>query len=262
MHWTLAAGFVGAFAVAHLFEHRPAFAAHMLLGAIAAVAVILGLVGSRHARFASLAFGPAAVVRYLRSALVGPGERHAGHNPANAWVAVAILASTLGVAVTGALNGSRGHAAKEVHEALVEVTLVLVGMHVVGLALHTFRRRENVALGMIDGKKAASDADAIPRAHAPAAAAMLAVVGLTAFRLVNGYDPANRRAVVLGQTIQIGGEEKGEGEGGRHDGRRGKRSALVGCGGAPLRASAEAHEAARQRFASRKPVHAAGSSPR
>jgi cytochrome b len=211
LHWLLAGSFLGAFVVAHLFEHRPGFVLHMLLGAIAAVAVLLrlgwALVGSRHARLGGFAFGPGAVARYLRDALGGAGARFAGHNPAGAWVALAVFASTLGVAVTGALIGRGGHAVKEVHEGLVVATLVLVGAHLLGLALHAFRHRENPVLGMIDGRKAADPAQAIPRAHGAAALAALGIVAVAAIALLRGYDPAARREIVLGQEIQLGERE-------------------------------------------------------
>ncbi|MFT3771741.1 MAG: cytochrome b/b6 domain-containing protein [Minicystis sp.] len=81
LHWLLAASFIGAFAVAVLSEHRnPVFAVHMLLGAIAAFVVVLriawGFVGLRYARFRSFAFGPRAVVEYVRGAFAGrrPGQ--------------------------------------------------------------------------------------------------------------------------------------------------------------------------------------------
>jgi cytochrome b len=229
LHWLLAGSFVGAFAVAHAFEHRPAFVVHMLLGALAAVAVTLrlvwGFIGSRHARFSAFAFGPGAVVRYLRGAFGGPeGERFAGHNPANAWVSLAIFASTIGLAITGALIGRAGHAVKEVHEGLVVFTAVLVCVHLAGLALHAWRRRENVVLGMVDGRKLADPAQAIPRAHPGAALAAIGIAAAAAAIFVRGYDPATRREVVLGQTIQLGDAEKGEHREGEHrEGRHEKR---------------------------------------
>jgi cytochrome b len=226
IHWLLAGSFLGAFGVAHLLEHRPGFVVHMLLGAIAAVAVILrlgwALVGSRHARLAGFAFGPGAVARYLRDALRGAGARFAGHNPAGAWMALAVFASTLGLAITGALIGRGAHAVKEVHEGLVVFTLVLVGGHLLGLALHAFHHRENPALGMIDGRKPADPAQAIPRAHGAAALAALGIAAVAALALVRGYDPAARREVVLGQEIQLG-EREGQAGARRSEHRKGHR---------------------------------------
>jgi cytochrome b len=225
LHWLLAASFVGAFALAHVFEHRPGFVVHMLLGGIAAVVVLLravwGLVGSRHARFTSFPLSPGAVARYLREAVTGRGGGgpHAGHNPANAWVSLGLLAGTLGVAISGAMIGRGGHAAKEVHEALVVATLALAGAHLAGLVLHTVRRRENVALGMLDGKKAAPAAEAIPSSHPLVALAVVGVVGAAAVGFVRGYDPAARQVAIFGQTLDLGGKEKARGDGERKERR-------------------------------------------
>jgi cytochrome b len=213
LHWLLAASFGGAFAVALLVRHRdPLFPLHMLLGAVAGLVVVLrlawGFLGSRYARFRSFAFGPRDVFRYLRSAITGRGEEeHVGHNPANAWVAYALLASTLGTAVTGALMGIGGRAVRQIHPAFAWTTVALVAVHVAGVVLHTLRRRENIALGMLDGKKLAAPPQAIASAHPLAALAMVALVGVSAGLLVNGYDASAKTVTVpvLGQAIRLPG---------------------------------------------------------
>src|SRR5262249_45512475 len=106
LHWLLALSFAGAFAVAVAVRHRSGvFSLHMLLGVIAALVVVLraawGFVGSRYARFGAFALAPRALLRYLWALATGKDERHVGHNPAASWVALAMLVSVLGVAVTG-----------------------------------------------------------------------------------------------------------------------------------------------------------------
>lgn len=211
LHWLLAASFLGAFAVAHLAdEHGPVFAVHMLLGALAALAVMLravwGFVGSRYARFGSFAFGPRDVIRHLRGAFGRGGERFPGHNPANAWAAYAMLALTLGLALTGALMSRGGHAVKEAHEVLANAMIAVVGAHVAGLVLHTLRRRENLALGMIDGKKAAEPREAIPSRHPVAALVFVGATCAWTAMLVRGYDAQSQsvRLPGIGSTIQLG----------------------------------------------------------
>lgn len=228
LHWLLAASFTGAFAVAVLSEHRnPAFAVHMLLGAIAALVVVLriawGFVGSRYARFRSFAFGPRAVVEYLRGAFAGRGEAHVGHNPANGWAAYAMLVSTIGVAITGALIARGGHAVKEIHELFAYSMVGLVGVHLAGIALHVVRRRDNIALGMIDGKKPAAPAQAIGTAHPLVALLMVGLVGAWMGSLIHGYDAAGRRVTIpgLGQSIQLG--ERKEAGGATHRSERRER---------------------------------------
>jgi cytochrome b len=226
VHWLLASSFAAAFTIASLAGKRdPVFAVHMLLGAVAAFVVIArvvwGFVGSRYARFASFAFGPRAVLAYLRGVLHGGGEPDPGHNPANAWAAYGMLLTTLGVAVTGALIARGGHAVKEVHEALVYVMLAVVAAHLAGIVLHTIRRRENIALGMIDGKKAAEPAQAIGSSHPAAAIVIAAATAAFAGLLVRGYEPTPRRVTLpgIGVTLRLGGGDKGQNDAGERGGR-------------------------------------------
>lgn len=211
LHWLLAGSFLGAFAIATLAgEHSASFPVHMLLGAVAAFVVLLrlvwGFIGSKHARFGSFRFGPRAVLAYLR----GSTERFAGHNPANAWAALAMLGLTVGIAITGALIPSAGHAMKEVHEVFVYAMLGVVGMHLAGLAWHTLRKRENIALGMLDGKKLARTDQAIAALHPIVALVFVALTGAWTAGLVRGYDASTHRLTlpIVGQSIEIGGGEK------------------------------------------------------
>ena len=67
-HWLLVTCFLGAFITAESERWR---LLHVTLGytmgGLVAFRLVWGLIGSRHARFASFVKGPAAVVRYLRS---------------------------------------------------------------------------------------------------------------------------------------------------------------------------------------------------
>lgn len=105
--------------MAHLAgEHKPAFANHMLLGLIllAAIAFRLawGFVGSRHARFASFLFSPAALLTYVKEAVAGRDRPSAGHNPGSSWAIYAMLTlPVLQVAAAPSAGATRFHSAKE-----------------------------------------------------------------------------------------------------------------------------------------------------
>ncbi|HVY44386.1 MAG TPA: cytochrome b/b6 domain-containing protein [Minicystis sp.] len=208
LHFGLAACFVGAFVIAVFVRHRSAaFPLHMLLGAVAAFVIVLrivwGFVGSRYARFRTFAFGPRALLAYLRGMISAAGEDHVGHNPANAWAAFAMLASILGAAVTGALISVGGRPVREIHEVFAYGAVTIVVVHLAGIALHTLRRRENIALGMIDGKKAAAPALAIRSARPVAALVLLAAIGAWAGVLVAGYDAAQHTETIPGLEVSI-----------------------------------------------------------
>ncbi len=211
LHWMLAACFSGAFGIAVFVRHRnPLFPVHMLLGALAAVVVVLrvvwGIVGTRYARFGSFSLGPRAVLEHLRGLFSRARDATVGHNPANAWAAVAMLVSILGTAVTGALIPLLGGQVRPIHQTFAYVTAGLVAVHIVGIALHTISRREHIAMGMLDGKKAAHPALAIPKACPLVALAFVAIVGGSAAALAESYDGASRTLTLpaIGQ-MKIGG---------------------------------------------------------
>lgn len=158
-HWSLAAGFLLAYALGDDGDDE----LHQFLGYATLVLVgarlLWGLVGSRHARFASFVPSPRRLVAYLRDVLAGREARYIGHNPAGGAMIVALL---LGVALTGLsgwlmANGAYGGGEwlEEVHEVLAGGTLALVGLHVAGVVFSSLRHRENLVWAMFTGRKRA-----------------------------------------------------------------------------------------------------------
>ncbi len=190
-HWSL----VAAFAVAWLTseEGQPL---HQTAGYVAAGLIgfrlIWGLIGPRYARFAQFIRGPAAVAGYLGAMLRGRERRYLGHNPAGAAMIVALLLALSGTAFTGWLiaeptrmamlpalpgvvspafadeendEGPRGEAGEgaieELHGALANLTLLLVVLHLGGVAIASLRHRENLPRAMVTGRKRAPGPDDI-----------------------------------------------------------------------------------------------------
>ena len=81
-HWLMVLCFAGAWLTAESERWR---LVHVTLGYSMAGLVVFrlvwGLIGTRHARFASFVRGPAAVAQHVRAMLRGRPEQHAGHNP-------------------------------------------------------------------------------------------------------------------------------------------------------------------------------------
>jgi len=225
-HWLLAGAFTGAFVLANVDDDGPLFPIHMLLGLVMAFMVVLrvvwGFVGTRHARFGAFVFGPGAVVAYVKGVISGDGERHVGHNPGAAVAIFAMLALSLGLAVTGVLMGGGSEAAEEVHEVLAYLLLATVLLHVAGVIVHTLRHRENLALSMVDGHKEGPEGQAIRSSRPLVALAFLVLTGLWSWRLAAGYDPAGQRLTVpvIGTTLQLGEAEHEHEHEHEHDGRR------------------------------------------
>lgn len=218
-HWLLAIGFVGAASISMLLDDDgPLFPYHAMIGLtltlMVGMRVIWGLVGTRYARFGSFAFGPRAVFAYIKSTLLGGGARHIGHNPGSAYAIFAMLLLLAALGVTGFMLGRGNEGVKEIHELCANVMLGVVGIHILGVAIHTMRHRENITASMIHGKKAAEPADAIPSARPIFGVVFLAITAAWAMGIVRTYDPATKSTTlpVIGTVLQLG-EAEHEGRG-------------------------------------------------
>lgn len=178
-HWLTVLSFAGAYITAESERWR---LLHVTLGytlaGLVVFRVLWGLLGTRHARFASFVRGPAAVLRYVRSLLSGVPEHHTGHNPAGALAIVAMLALALGVAATGYAGYEElvGEWVKELHEVLANGMLLLVGMHIAAVVVASKMHGENLVRAMVTGHKLGSPQEAIRRAWKALAALMLVAV--------------------------------------------------------------------------------------
>jgi len=178
-HWLMVLSFAGAWLTAESERWR---LLHETLGYTMAGLVVFrllwGVVGTRHARFASFVRGPAAVGRYLRSLLSGRPEHHAGHNPAGALAILLLLGLTLAVAASGWATEHElaGHWLEELHEAAASLMLAIVIVHVAAVALSSWLHHENLVGAMLSGRKQGPPQDGVRSAWRTVAALMLAAV--------------------------------------------------------------------------------------
>jgi cytochrome b len=181
-HWLAVLCFFGAWITAESERWR---LLHVTLGytlaGLVAFRVAWGIVGSRHARFASFVRGPGAAWRYVGSLLRGRPEHHAGHNPAGALAIVGLLALAAAVTASGWANYNEfgGKWAEELHEGLADVMLALVAVHVAGVVASSWWHRENLVRGMVTGRKQGQPPEAIRKVHGGVAVLLLA--GVLAF---------------------------------------------------------------------------------
>ncbi|MCC6320828.1 MAG: cytochrome b/b6 domain-containing protein [Phycisphaerales bacterium] len=227
-HGLFAAGFIAAAVIAlGLGEHSPLFPYHGIIGLVLGLVVVLrlvwGVVGTRYARFGSLAYGPGAVVGYFKGVATGRAGRYAGHNPGSAYAAIAMLAIMLGLAVTGVMLGLGNEGVKDVHEVLVYALIGVSGAHVLGLVIHTLRHRENIGSSMVHGRKNAEELAGIRSARPLAAAIFLMVIGAWTAALLRAYDPGAQSTTIpaLGVPLQLGDAEEGRGRTDGHHNRDG-----------------------------------------
>jgi cytochrome b len=161
-HWSLAACVFGAFLV------EEGDTAHRWLGYIAlglvAFRLLLGIVGSRHARFGDWVRGPRSVMTYLQERRAGRSRRRLGHNPAAAVMILTLLAMVTAVGMTGWMQTwDRFFGVEwleEVHELLAWTLLGLVGLHVLAALVESVHYRENLIAAMWHGRKRAIDGQA------------------------------------------------------------------------------------------------------
>ncbi len=187
-HWLL----VILFALAYIVEDD-FLTVHSWAGYAIAIIVVLrvlwGFVGPRHARFSDFVTSPRAVFGYLSDLVRFRAPRHLGHSPAGGAMTLALLLSlalTTGsgmwayavryergplvgyvtemptrpppdhaVAKQARKHDKRGALIKELHEIFVNITLVLIALHLGGVALASLVHRENLPRSMITGHKRA-----------------------------------------------------------------------------------------------------------
>ncbi|MCK5777600.1 MAG: cytochrome b/b6 domain-containing protein [Rhodospirillales bacterium] len=155
-HWSL----VGAFALAWLtgdeLDRVHEIAGYVILGLVA-VRLVWGVIGPRYARFTQFVPGVRGFRDYLTDIGKGREHRHLGHNPAGGAMVVALLLALLATGGTGWMMtldmfwGSEW--VEEVHEVMANMMLVLVGLHVAGVAVVSIRHRENLVRAMLTGRK-------------------------------------------------------------------------------------------------------------
>lgn len=207
-HWTLAGLFLGAFTLASVVdEHGPTFHVHMLLGLtlMAAIAFRLawGLVGSRHARFSSFLYSPAELLRYLKEALARRDRPVAGHNPGSSWAIYAMLLLPVLLVTTGILSQPKNDLVGDIHGVLGKLMLAAVLAHLAGLAFHTWRHRENIAISMVTGERRGDPADAIGSSRPVAALVFLVLVGGWATLVVRSHDRVAKVVKLPGIGLSI-----------------------------------------------------------
>jgi cytochrome b len=158
---------------------------HIWLGYLAGVLIVLrvvwGFIGPENARFASFVRGPAEVFGYLGALVRFSSKRYLGHTPAGGAMIVALLFMVAVAAVTGFVNQAQDLGtgplsgivtkverppplpgqrrppllSKQVHETAANITLLLVVLHVGGVALASFAHKENLVASMFTGRKRA-----------------------------------------------------------------------------------------------------------
>lgn len=169
-HWSLLATFAITYLTEDDFPTLHAYAGYTMM-ALIALRLIWGFIGSNHARFSSFIVKPSAVIEYMKEVVQFRAKRYLGHNPAGGAMMVALLISlsmtllfgllTYGAAefsgplasLAGGVNDTVANIFKELHEFFANFTVLLVALHVFGVAVASFQHGENLVRSMLTGYK-------------------------------------------------------------------------------------------------------------
>ncbi|MCP4979447.1 MAG: DUF4405 domain-containing protein [Gammaproteobacteria bacterium] len=164
-----------------------------VVGAVVAIRLVWGFIGSKHARFSDFVRSPASTLRHIRDLIGHRAKQYIGHNPAGGAMIVALLISLSGTVFSGlvlyAVEEDAGPLAgwianskaskfpviitsvyadddeddhedeaseefwEELHEFFANFTLLLVVLHVTGMLYSSYVDRENLVKAMITGRK-------------------------------------------------------------------------------------------------------------
>ncbi len=167
-HWTVVSGCL----IAYVFtdwRNLHKFTGYVVL-AMVVLRIIWGFVGTRHARFADFVRSPREVWDYGRRLLQGREDPSLGHNPLGGLMVVALLTTLLAIGISGwmmTLDAFWGEDwVEELHANLVNLLLVLVGLHLAGVLFTSLRERVNLVKAMITGYKEFPAGKAPPAADA------------------------------------------------------------------------------------------------
>ncbi|HVG47751.1 MAG TPA: cytochrome b/b6 domain-containing protein [Rubellimicrobium sp.] len=159
-HWSLAAAFV-----ANAFVTDPEHDLHRLLGygigALLALRIAWGLVGSRHARFTDFPPDPAAAMAQVGDVVAGRRRVHLGHTPLGALMIYNLLLTLLVIVGSGhamttlAFWGVRW--VEDLHEAAVTWAEASVLVHVAAVIWESRRTGVNLPRAMVTGYKEIPD---------------------------------------------------------------------------------------------------------
>ena len=196
-HWLLVAAVAGAGWTGFLGS-KQTLDIHLVCGGLIAILLVWRLVwgglGSTYARFASFVVSPRTLLHHLGQLLSGRAPAHVGHNPLGGVMVLALMATLTALILTGlvVLGGAvkegplapfvsfaTGLGVRAIHELNAFGLLGLIGAHVAGVLIESWRTRESLIGAMLTGNKR-------PRPDAIAAASVVEGCGGRAVLMAGG----------------------------------------------------------------------------
>ena len=155
-HWGLASSFAIAWFTAEDWRSLHEYAGYAA-GALVALRFVMGLAGSRYARFSQFLRSPRDTLDYLRALMAGREPRYIGHNPLGGLMVMVLIVTMAALATTGYMQTTDmfwGYGwVEETHEFLADLLVLFVAIHLSGVIVESLRHRENLVAAMISGFK-------------------------------------------------------------------------------------------------------------
>jgi len=191
-HWALVIAFFTAYFTEDDLITQHVWAGYTVAGIIL-IRLVWGFVGGRYAKFRNFIYKPSAILMYLKNLVARKPQHYIGHNPAGGAMVIALLfclsittlsgmklyeveenkgpfSITVQVAIKQAMASSpemknQQHTVneedeefwEEIHETFVNLTLLLVFLHIGGIIMSSIVDKEKLVKAMFTGKKEIND---------------------------------------------------------------------------------------------------------
>jgi len=155
-HWALALFVLIAWFTPNRYDGLHRFAGYTVIGLLL-FRLVWGFVGTRHSRFRRPRSRLRAAPAFLRNICRGRTGRYLGLNPAGFAMMAALLLMLSVSALTGAMQVTVRFFGvwwvEDTHAYASDAVLILILLHVAGVAVVSWIQRENLSRAMITGRK-------------------------------------------------------------------------------------------------------------
>jgi cytochrome b len=191
-HWTLVIAFFTAYFTGDDWMNQHTWAGYIIF-AVIVIRIMWGFIGGQYARFTQFIYKPSTTFNYFKNLLARKPQHYIGHNPAGGAMVIALLICLLITTISGmklyAVEENKGPIAaiqqiqsadlktltnmdvtqnymvneddeefwEEIHETFVNLTLLLVFLHIGGIMMSSIIDKENLIKAMFTGKKEIDD---------------------------------------------------------------------------------------------------------
>ncbi|KAF0191787.1 MAG: cytochrome B561 [Gammaproteobacteria bacterium] len=170
-HWTLVVSFAASYWTSQSGMQNTHIVLGYLISVLVVARIVWGFTGTPYARFSNFVYSPGAVLGYLKAIATGHPQHYLGHNPAGGAMVVMLLVGLVVATVAGFIvlmviefeaplpglmihmTDAQAYLWREVHETTIDVMLVMIAFHLLGVLLASIQHRENLVRAMITGIK-------------------------------------------------------------------------------------------------------------